>query len=151
MTISDGKGGIQTCDFRWWEETPGGTKVSVICGEPLQNIGEFNGICPYWNKHTQGSNLPTEHLDTTPTVTSKAQGNPILKDLIEEYTQTIKQSKTISEIDANYIEFLDKLTAFIEDVIGSNEPEFNTPKPELENMIRNRLMERQRARLKGTS
>lgn len=60
MTISDRQGGILTCDYRWPEYTPDGTRVTVVCGEPLQNIGEFNEICPNWNKHTQGNDMRLE-------------------------------------------------------------------------------------------
>src|ERR1700761_1841033 len=72
MTISDGKSGILVCDYKWTEYTPDGTPVTVVCGEPLQNIGEFNEICPYWNKHTEGSDLAASNSEPTQTHTKSA-------------------------------------------------------------------------------
>lgn len=51
-------------------------------------------------------------------------------------------------------EAIDALVLIVErrclEIIGENESEFDTPKPELENMIRNRLREKQRSKISAT-
>lgn len=80
----DNPGEQATCDFRWVEHTPDGTEVTVVCGAPLQDIGEINGICPNWSKHIGVTTAASPDLEP-PQTPPERYGTPNIRELLWKF------------------------------------------------------------------